>query len=1592
MGGNDGQLIFDTSIDQSGFEKDMSSLESTAKQGISAMADSSKSKMGEFADSAKQGLSDAANTVKSSVAEMGDSAASGFQQIAEAAKDGVNAAGKELNHLEDAAAQGIDGAEKALDGFGDVVEREVGQASETAQKDLSNMGDAAADTMQKLAAESKGKLGEFSATIKQKIGEATEQFKKNEQEAEVLQIKLDVLKSKYDETSKEVDDLTQALRQSAKEKGVDAKETQELADALDQAKKAKADFNAEISETESALKQSGSWIQRNRDTFGALKDSAIGAGKSIAAVGTALIALVEGTEDFRNSMAKLEQSGKRAGASAESLEKEMKNLYGITGDVDTSVEALSNLLSANFTGNNLQRAVEELSGAIIRFPDTLTIESLADGLQETLATGNAVGQYGELLERLGVNLDTFNADLAAATTEAERQNVALTYLSQNGLSQMAQEYRAANKDQIAYKEAQFELQKTSADLAKKALPLLSQGMSFLADNMDTLIPLIGAVVAAYGAYKVAAGAAIIATKGFTATLESNPIGMIISGITALVGGIAAVTMAINANRSETDKLIESYKTAKAERETSIQEAQAEGETIMGLATRLSTLVDANGRVVGSKAQVEAIVTRLNEKIPNLALAYDKETNSINMTADAVANLAMEEARRIVLSRKSEALADALEDQAELSGELAEAQRELAEAEAEHNKEIERGAAIGGTAAGVYQRQKEEVERLKGAVSDADAEVAKYTEETKGFVDTLYGSQEAVDSTASAYSNLAAKAKESMDAQVDYFTKGAEASDLSASKILENLKTWEEYYRSYSENLNVIMESGIVLTDTLYTKLLEGGSDSVALAAALAADIQKSGGETTEKIAELSGKVEEESGAASDALAEFATSAGISLSTAGEAAAQGSVKINQSLGGVSETASRLPGKLAPVGGEIVSGMSGGLEGATPRFQKSMYDLMQTGESSAKGKLGPYRTIGQEGAGNIASGITDGSGNLSNAASGAVEQAGESAEKSASLFTRIGDMIAKLCSQSVASNSPEVTSTVQNMVERGKDEALQSASGFVVVGVTAVGSLIEGFNTGIVSVPLTALALMAKSVETAGATRGSWVSVGKNSIQGIIDGMDARSGYLYSTVRHIVNKSIAAAKAEAVIKSPSKRFRSEVGLQMGLGVALGLEDSEKTTIKKSKELAEKTFSAAQKWIEDQKLLGNLTDADEAEVWDEIAKHYIVGSRQRIQAEKNAADARKKIEKDSFEFSKNWIAERKQYDQLSLAEELAAWERVQARYAEGTEERKEAEKEIYRIKQEINEKAKEIVDDYVEYQKEKYEEIESLEQSYQDAVSDRASAIMGEFGVFDSVDLGGYVTSDELVRNLQAQVNATEAFYNNLDALAERGVNADMVEEIRGMGVGASKQLDALLRMSDSQLQEYSDLYGEKQKIANEQALKELEPLREEIDGKISTILADVDQKFAEAQEAGRALTDGMAEGILDGTSAVAAAAIHVANEALKAMKETLQIQSPSKRGREEVGLMLGKSVGLGAIDGLDSTKDAVDARLNGIVQSMNAIVARGAVQATPAPVVTTTNINRTITQNGEIRLTGSLAYLAELLWEPMQEYGRLQGEVY
>ncbi|MTI83434.1 MAG: phage tail tape measure protein [Firmicutes bacterium] len=69
---------------------------------------------------------------------------------------------------------------------------------------------------------------------------------------------------------------------------------------------------------------------------------------------------------------------------------------------------------------------------------------------------------------------------------------------------------------------------------------------------------------------------------------------------------------------------------------------------------------------------------------------------------------------------------------------------------------------------------------------------------------------------------------------------------------------------------------------------------------------------------------------------------------------------------------------------------------------------------------------------------------------------------------------------------------------------------------------------------------------------------------------------------------------------------------------------------------------------------------------------------------------IAREQFEASRKFIEYRKALNQMALEEELAAWKRVQARYKQGTEERMEADMEVYRVKQEIAQREKQLRDD--------------------------------------------------------------------------------------------------------------------------------------------------------------------------------------------------------------------------------------------------------------------------------------------------------------
>lgn len=188
----------------------------------------------------------------------------------------------------------------------------------------------------------------------------------------------------------------------------------------------------------------------------------------------AFATLTRGTDEFRGDMAVLETNAREAGVGVDTIRTSMERLSAISTETDSNVEALSNLLALNFSDSGMTKTLDALSGAVLKFPDTLKIEGVADGLQETLATGAAIGPFGELLERMGVNLDTFNDGLTNAIKNGDEENYILQQLADLGLADVNESFRKNNDELVKSREESQKFQQATADLGAALTPIMTR--------------------------------------------------------------------------------------------------------------------------------------------------------------------------------------------------------------------------------------------------------------------------------------------------------------------------------------------------------------------------------------------------------------------------------------------------------------------------------------------------------------------------------------------------------------------------------------------------------------------------------------------------------------------------------------------------------------------------------------------------------------------------------------------------------------------------------------------------------------------------------------------------------------------------------------------------------------------------------------------------------------------------------------------------------------------------------------------------------------------------------------------------------------
>ena len=397
---------------------------------------------------------------------------------------------------------------------------------------------------------------------------------KLKQQATILEAekrKLEVLETAYDkvaaeqgETSRAAQELQIQLNNQQAAVNYAEKELRNYSAKLEEVERGADGAAADIKKAGDAAKEAGDDAKDGGDGWSIMKDVlADFISNAVSGAVDALTSLAEATREYRRDMAQMAQNAADAGQDMGAMKDVLKDVAVVTGETDAAMEGLNMLMATGLDTTNLTNAAEAFAGAATKF-DGLKFEGLAEGLQETLAVGQAVGPFAELIERMGGDLEAFNEGMAACTTQAERQQYAMQWLNESGLQQVHDSYVQNNADLVEAEKAQFRhneamaklgaviepintaLANLGATVVEKITPVVEDVINWVMQNLPTIEPIVIGIATALGVLAAAlAIQGIISgvSKAFAllnATMLANPIVLIVAAIAGLVAAFVAL--------------------------------------------------------------------------------------------------------------------------------------------------------------------------------------------------------------------------------------------------------------------------------------------------------------------------------------------------------------------------------------------------------------------------------------------------------------------------------------------------------------------------------------------------------------------------------------------------------------------------------------------------------------------------------------------------------------------------------------------------------------------------------------------------------------------------------------------------------------------------------------------------------------------------------------------------------------------------------------------------------------------------------------------------------------------------------------------
>ena len=230
---------------------------------------------------------------------------------------------------------------------------------------------------------------------------------------------------------------------------------------------------------------------------------------------------------------------------------------------------------------------------------------------------------------------------------------------------------------------------------------------------------------------------------------------------------------------------------------------------------------------------------------------------------------------------------------------------------------------------------------------------------------------------------------------------------------------------------------------------------------------------------------------------------------------------------------------------------------------------------------------------------------------------------------------------------------------------------------------------------------------------------------------------------------------------------------------------------------------------------------------------------------------------------------------------------------------------------------------------------------AMKDSITAGVDSVGnFFDAVAEKEQVHAEDMKRNFRSQIEAIKDWEENLQFLADKGINKELLQYMADMGPQAANYVEAMkedvLNGTESTVTAWNSLYKEKLNLEgayNEEANKLLTAIGTSAAGSKEAFAAMADDLNAATNANGQYIVAGMVDGINEAMSQAEAAGEELGENTVEAAAKGAETHSPSR-----ATLKTGQNIDQGLINGMQQKKSTVTSKAQEVARAIiTAIVA-------------------------------------------------------